>query len=144
MQTYSISNHPTATSVTRVAEVIAMDINVTGKVLILFLMIKHYISGVYLPEMNKSIRATGDNTVQIPTGQTQEITQQKVDENGNPMVDENGEPIMEEVQTPIMMGDFDLWEYQWDNNVPGPTILQNAITQLDESGKINEKCNYQA
>lgn len=136
MQTYSISNHPTATSVTRVAEVIAMDINVTGKVLILFLMIKHYISGVYLPEMNKSIRATGDNTVQLPTGQQTP----QLDENGQPVLDENGQPVMVDV----MMGDFDLWEYQWDNNVPGPTILQNAITQLDESGKINEKCQYQA
>ena len=142
MQAYDITNHPYADGITSKAEVFGLHVEPTIKKMVLELKIKHYSDGVYLPELDKLTTSVGDNTVQLPTGQTQEIEQQKVDENGQPMFDENGLPIMETVTVDVTMGDYDLWEYQWDNNVPGPTIMQNAITQLDQSGKINSKCNY--
>ena len=110
---FKISNHPYAPTITREAKLTGMSIDILNSKLVLNLLIKHYVDGVYIPEMDKVLDSIANNnhTFPHPYGQ--------------------GE-----------IGEFDYWMFLYNNNLPLSQMLSNGISNIDATGLINRKCEY--
>lgn len=113
---FNISNHPILTGITRTASLTLMEIDVQNKRLELKLKINHYLDNIHIPELVKDIVSIADNNLQLPF------------------------PTEENPDATI--GEFDYWMYAYENHTPLSTMLQNGITNIDNNGLINLKCNY--
>lgn len=110
---FKISNHPYAPTITREAKLTGMSIDILNSKLVLNLLIKHYVDGVYIPEMDKVLDSIANNnhTFPHPYGQ--------------------GE-----------IGEFDYWMFLYNNNLPLSQMLSSGINNIDVTGLINRKCEY--
>lgn len=113
---FTISNHPTLSTVTRTASLQSMSVDNEKKQVTLSLNIRHYLDGIEIPELNKRIESIGDNSVQKPF------------------------PTEENPENTI--GEYDYWMLAYEANTPLNQMLAVGIQGIDESGLVNSKCNY--
>lgn len=110
---FSISNHPYTPSITRTVSLSSMIINIAGKTITLGLIVEHYLDGVKVPELTKTILSVANNnhTFTHPTA---------------------GE-----------IGEFDYWMLLYEAGTPLSAMLAGGIANIDALGVINNKCQYQ-
>jgi len=145
MEDFTISNHPVLLDITRTVQLTKMSLDMFEKELTLYLKIKHYLSDIYIPEMDKNIMSIACNDTQYPTGQPapDPYYVDILDEFGQQILDENNNPLQELItpEAPTI-GEFDYWNYLYSLGTPLSQMLQDGITNMDLRNTINNKCNY--
>lgn len=135
---FTISNHPTLTSITRTATLTSMSVDTAAKTVVLNLKINHFLDGIHIPELVKDIISMADNSLQIVVGA---IPEPRIVET----INELGEIITETIQDPApTVGEFDYWMMAYDAHTPLDMMLQGGIINIDNNGLINAKANYSA
>ena len=119
------TNHPQFPLITRTATLTNMALNTMTKELVLSLKINHFLDGVEIPEMVKSITSTADNSFLVVVGAAPE-----------PYTNELGELITPEAP---MVGEYDYWFAAYSSGASLKQMLEGGIANLVNNGSLDAK-----
>jgi len=101
----------------RTIEMKEQELKESVKILTTKCILVHYLEGVEIPDLNKTIIFVNDNTAMIPTGE----------------FDENDQPIL--------MGDYDIVVAKSEAGISTKQLFRELIAYTD-GANINSKANY--
>ena len=100
----------------RTVEMVKQELDTENKILLTTCIVEHKVDGNIIPDLNKIVVFSNDNSAKLPTGN---------------IVD--GEPEM--------IGDYDIVELQAESGITSKDMFNGLISLVDPT-PLNTKCNY--
>jgi hypothetical protein len=110
---FSISNHPSISSITRDVVLEQQTADYQHSILTIHLLVRHYVSSSHIPELDKRIYTFVDN-----------------------------KGIIIDPNTGDQVPDFDFIIGMLQTGMTYEQVIGSAVTMADLNGTINTKCNY--